>query len=183
MNYELRIKKFKNTGFTLVETLVSISIFTVSLLGLMSVLASGISNTNYAKNKTTASYLAQEGIEYVRNMRDSYVLRLGSSGWNQFRSNFDSCNSGSECGFNNSVSMDSNSFIEKCNQLNGCALYINNGGYSSNGGGVNSGFVRKIYRDQSIGGDEVKIFIKVEWTQGSGNYSVIFSENLFNWIE
>ena len=61
----------KNKAFTLIETLVAISIFTMSILGLLSVLASGISNTNYAKQKVAATYLAQEGIEYVRNLRDS----------------------------------------------------------------------------------------------------------------
>ncbi|OGI63318.1 hypothetical protein A2818_01225 [Candidatus Nomurabacteria bacterium RIFCSPHIGHO2_01_FULL_40_12] len=83
-----RGKQNKKNGFTLVETLVAISIFTVSLIGLMSVLASGIAATNYAKQKMVASYLAQEGIEYARNIRDTFVLYdvSGSqSGWNRFR--------------------------------------------------------------------------------------------------
>lgn len=77
--------KKNNRAFTLVETLVALSIFTVSILGLMSVLASGISNTNYAKQKMVATYLAQEGIEYVRNMRDTYVLYPGGGDWESFR--------------------------------------------------------------------------------------------------
>jgi Tfp pilus assembly protein PilV len=84
-----KIFKQKNKGFTLVETLVAISIFTMSILGLMSVLASGIADTNYAKQKIVASYLAQEGIEYVRNMRDNLVLFDAVSpqnGWTAFRS-------------------------------------------------------------------------------------------------
>ncbi|PIZ86896.1 hypothetical protein COX93_02875, partial [Candidatus Nomurabacteria bacterium CG_4_10_14_0_2_um_filter_30_12] len=52
-------------GFTLVETLVAISIFTVSVISLMSVLSSGITGTKFANNKIIAGYLAQEGIEYV----------------------------------------------------------------------------------------------------------------------
>ena len=50
----------KNTGFTLVETLVAISIFSMSLVALMSILGSGISDTNYAKQKIIAGYLTQE---------------------------------------------------------------------------------------------------------------------------
>lgn len=74
------------SGFTLVETLVAISIFTVSLLGIMSVLASNIANTNYAKQKITAEYLAQEGIEYARNKRDTNVISAadGQTGWTAF---------------------------------------------------------------------------------------------------
>ncbi len=77
--------KQKNKGFTLVETLVAISIFSVSILALMSVLASGISNTNYAKRKLAAAYLAQEGIECIRNKRDNYVLYPDSThDWSKF---------------------------------------------------------------------------------------------------
>jgi Tfp pilus assembly protein PilV len=78
----------KGDGFTLVETLVAISIFTMSILGLMSILASGISNTTYAKQKMVASYLAQEGIEYVRNLRDTSVLydvAGAQHGWDAFK--------------------------------------------------------------------------------------------------
>jgi len=83
-------KIFKNKknvicGFTLVETLVSISIFTMSILGLMSILASGISNTNYAKQKIVAEYLAQEGVEHARNIRDTHSLYDLNSGWDNFK--------------------------------------------------------------------------------------------------
>lgn len=82
----LKLKKDNklNRAFTLIETLVAISIFTMSILGLMSILASGISDINYAKNKITAAYIAQDGIEYIRNMRDTYVL-YSVNGWDNFK--------------------------------------------------------------------------------------------------
>src|SRR3990167_10563893 len=85
---DLRSKR----GFTLVETLVAISIFTVSILGLLSVLSGGISDTSYAKKKIIASYLAQEGIEYIRNMRDNYVLYPSNGTWNNFKAKLSPCN-------------------------------------------------------------------------------------------
>jgi len=137
----------RSGGFTLVETLVAIAIFTTSILALMSVLASGISNTNYAKKKITAAYLAQEGIEYVRNMRDTDILLKGSTdGWNSFMTK-------SAGGISYPVDPD---FI--------------------------ADFTRTIETEE-VNSDEVKILSKVEWTQGSGNYDITFSENLFNWIE
>lgn len=170
-------------GFTLVETLVAIAIFTTSILGLMLVLAAGIYNTNYAKNKITASYLAQEGIEYIRNMRDTYGLYTAVTGkdWSNFKAKLAPCNLGNECGFDNSVAPID---VKKCNQLNDCKLFFNNNNGSYNSGvGVDSGFARKIWADV-IGPDkEIKIFSNVSWTQSSGSYSITFSENLFNWIE
>ena len=132
----------KGGGFTLVETLVAISIFSVSILGIMSVLASGISHANYAKQKMIALYLAQEGIEYVRNIRDSKVL-FEKDGWNKFKDVADA-----------TITPPAPS---------------------------DTGFTRTIQKNVITGGDEVKIFSKVEWTQGSGVKSVTFSENLFNW--
>ena len=80
-------KQNKKNGFTLIETLVAVSIFTMSIMALLVVLTQGIANNNYAKKKILASYLAQEGIEYIRNMRDTYTLYTGVPGnsWNGFK--------------------------------------------------------------------------------------------------
>src|SRR3989344_712246 len=174
-------------GFTLVETLVAISIFTMSLLGITSILASSISNTGYAKQKILAGYLAQEGIEYVRNMRDTYILYSGTSqaGWDAFKVELNPCNSGNGCGFVKPVAPFD---VFVCSSPDQCKLYVNNGGYDTNSGGTDSGFIRKIWMTRADGSsdvgsdEEVKIFSEVEWTQGSGNYSIVFSENLFNWL-
>jgi len=175
----------KKSGFTLVETLIAISIFSVSIVALFSVLAQGISNTNYAKKKIIAGYLAQEGIEYIRNMRDSYVLYSVTTGknWAQFKFALASCNPGNECGFNNSVYVTNPNFIFKCTtNLNGCNLYLNNGNYNSNSSGSDSGFTRKIWMS-IVKPYEVKIFSKVSWMQGSGIHDITLTEDLFNWVE
>lgn len=135
-------KKLK-TGFTLVETLVAVSIFSMAVLALMSILGSGISNINYVKTKVAASYLAQEGIEYARNVRDNYVLYDpggAQAGWNNFT-----------------------------------AAGIS---YPS----PDPKFVRTILM-APVSSNETRITSKVEWTQKSGSYSIILTENLFNWVE
>src|SRR3989344_6315966 len=137
-------KSFTRTGFTLVETLVAISIFTTSILGLMSVLASSISSSDLVKQKIIASYLAQEGIEYVRSMRDTYVLYGAANGedWNSFKGELNSCrldNNG--CGIDSSVPMTDNDFIFQCPPTSKCALFLNNGNYAANSTiGADSGF-------------------------------------------
>jgi len=175
----IQFSKQKNTGFTLVETLIAISIFSVSIIAMMSVLGGGISNTNYAKKKMTASYLAQEGIEYIRNMRDNYVLYPVNGTWNSFKSQLAPCNSGSECGFSTTNPI----VISKCtSNPNVCKIYLDNGNYNTNSIGNDSGFTRKIWAT-TVSSDEIKIYSAVSWTQGSGSFNITFSENLFNWVE
>ncbi|MCX6751297.1 MAG: prepilin-type N-terminal cleavage/methylation domain-containing protein [Candidatus Nomurabacteria bacterium] len=139
-------QKNKKSGFTLVETLIALSIFSVSIIAMMSILGSGIANTNYAKNKIAASYLAQEGIEYVRNIRDNDVLYTSATGknWATFR----------------------DASIASITPPAPTSLNFNR-------------TIQKII----VNPDEVKISSTVSWTQGSGPFSITFSENLFNWVE
>lgn len=167
-------------GFTLVETLVAISVFTVSIMGLMSVLSDGIADTNYAKKKIVAEYLAQEGIEYIRNMRDTYVLYTSFNKWTDFKAKMAPCVSNNECGFDISV-FPPDVFVCSAHTEE-CKLYIDKGNYNTNLSGSDSGFVRKI-RVSTINTDQLRIFSTVSWNQESGEHSVIFSEDLFNWAE
>src|SRR3989338_3611481 len=68
-NYKLQTTN--NSGFTIIETLVALSIFTTSILAIFAVVPPGLSGVNYVKNKLTASYLAEEAIDLVRAYRDS----------------------------------------------------------------------------------------------------------------
>lgn len=164
-------------GFTLVETLVAISIFSISILGLMSVLASGISGANFAKQKMLASYLAQEGIEYLRNKRDNSML-FGN--WSDFENAADDCEIGTECGFNPE---DNSAPLFQCAGNNDCKLYINDvGGYNTDPLGDFSGFTRKVWSDSAgLGSGEIKIFSEVSWNVGGTAHRITFSENLFDW--
>lgn len=61
-----------NKGFTLIETMTALLIFSASIVTLIVATRQGFVDTGYAKNKFIASYLAQEGVERVRNSRDSF---------------------------------------------------------------------------------------------------------------
>lgn len=66
----LPTKAHKQKAFTLVETLVAISILTIALTGPLAIIAQALRSSYFARDQITAYYLAQEAVEYIRNQRD-----------------------------------------------------------------------------------------------------------------
>ncbi|MBP6933881.1 prepilin-type N-terminal cleavage/methylation domain-containing protein, partial [Candidatus Woesebacteria bacterium] len=65
-------EKIKNSkGFSLVEVMVSIGIILVAFTGVLTLINRSVAFHDLAYSRLTASYLAQEGIEIVRNIRDN----------------------------------------------------------------------------------------------------------------
>ncbi len=67
-------------GFTLVETLVALTILLIGVVGPLSVAARSVSNSIYLQNSATATFLAQEAVETVRNLRDNDLLNSSAEG-------------------------------------------------------------------------------------------------------
>jgi len=187
-------------GFTLVETLIALFIFSLSVVVVMAVLSTGISGTTYARNKVIATYLAQEGIEYFRNMRDTSMLYTDDKkGWNNFIVKLEEgrCNiqNGLGCWFDNEIYKSCEEplcsvpempimkiTVKACSEKCPALLY-NNGAYGYHAG-ENSVFTRKIsFKSLSETDEEIKIFSEVSWNQQGRNSTVLLSENLSAWIE
>lgn len=65
----------KVRGFTLLETIVSIGILTTGILSIVGLMSYNISQATLLKNRVIATSLAQEGIEIMRNIRDTNWLQ------------------------------------------------------------------------------------------------------------
>jgi len=61
-------------GFTLLETLVAISIITLTIVGPLAMAAQASKLISVAKNQLTANYLAQEAIELIRYEKDTNMI-------------------------------------------------------------------------------------------------------------
>jgi len=79
-------------AFTLIETLVAITILTLAIVGPLYAANRAIVAARTSRDQLTATYLAQEAIEYVRLMRDDDFLARHQAGgsdvsataWNDF---------------------------------------------------------------------------------------------------
>src|SRR5580704_9830149 len=89
MPYFFQNRKIKNkenkSGFTLVELLVAMSILSLAILATFGAVSNNLRASNFAQDQVTAYYLADEGIEYIHNLRDEngiknvQALAVGSS--------------------------------------------------------------------------------------------------------
>jgi len=64
----------KRKGFTLLEVIIAVFIMVVGTGAAFALIQQTLSATPVIKDKLIAAYLAQEGIEIIRNMRDSAWL-------------------------------------------------------------------------------------------------------------
>lgn len=65
-------------GFTIIETLVAITILMISIAGPLTIAQKSLMAAIYAKDQVTASFLAQQKIEEIKNRRDTYFLVNGN---------------------------------------------------------------------------------------------------------
>ena len=66
--------KKSQSGYSLVEVLVSISILLIATVGPMSIATQGIKSSQFALEQNTAYFLAQEGIEVMFAIRNNLAL-------------------------------------------------------------------------------------------------------------
>ncbi|MEK7582129.1 MAG: prepilin-type N-terminal cleavage/methylation domain-containing protein [Patescibacteria group bacterium] len=201
---KLKIKnlKFKinPNGFTLIETLVAISILTIAIVGPLTIVSRGVFFSNYAKDQITAVYLSQEAIEYLRNRRDANIITSGT--WNQYKTNIiNPCmivTNPDGCAIDVTVPDSDSDDISRadiipCDFL-GCPNLNRNiidgtYGYGTDPDWETSQFKRfvKVYSQSTVGtedpydANELRVEVKVEWVNGVTVKNFVINESLFNW--
>lgn len=176
----IKIKFNNQNAFTLIETLVAISLLMVAIVGPMGLAAKGVSSVIESKNQIIAFYLAQEGIEYIRLQRDNNTF-LGL-GW---LTGLESCLVDLNVnGCRVDVTAPANN-INACNDATCIPLRydsLNDVYYTYSGGGSETIFTRVIKITQISNNIEAKIEAEVSWKNIFGvTKRVVLEENIFNW--
>jgi type II secretory pathway pseudopilin PulG len=158
------------TGFTLIETLFAVLIFSTALISLMAIAGRGISATNTAKQQIVAQYLAQEGLEVVRNIRDSNFISTA-----QWDTGLDICTSANPC---NVVYAPAGAPLDLGNGSS--QVLQDSDGFFTDTATVPSGFTREIVLTAQ-GLDEYLVASTVSWDVKGLVRTVVLETLLTNW--
>ena len=173
----------KKGGFTLVETLVAISILSLSIAATFTAVQNSLQNSNIAKDETVAFYLTQEGMEFIKNIRDENALHsISGAGTNWLASlssvPTDPCFFGKTCVIDSALKA-----VSSCSGGFGTCPVLNKDsstllfGYTSSWTPTN--FKREI-QFQQVATDEVSVIISISWLNRGVPKSFQITETLFN---
>ena len=170
----------KNRGFTIVESLVAIAILLVVISGVGSAIQTGISSYIFSKNQIIAFYLAQEGFEQIRNIRDENSLN-GRNWLTGLSLNLaDPCYFGNACTVEPIVS----SSATRCVGGPGTCPFLGQdtatGFYGYNSSWPATVFKREIIL-QELNDHEIAILVNVDWSKGVVTRRFQARENILDW--
>lgn len=164
----------KNKGFTLLEIMVSITIFSFGLIGVSSLMLQAMQAETLNAGYLKASMLAQEGIELTRGLRDENWLSQGANFW-------DDNIAGS---LDDTFIIDYNGLPDDTpNSLDDSSTFLsldaNN--FYSHSGGTPSSYRRLIELDNSCGTYCWNIKSHVRWISSGKVNNYIAETMLYDW--
>lgn len=172
-------------GFTIIETLVAIAVLMIAIAGPLVIASKGLTAALYSKDQMIASFLAQESMEVIKNIRDTEF----KNGRDAF-SPMGNCDSGKPC---DADPLDGNLINTANVGTEGHQIYFNpDTGYTSNTSfsGDETIFKRYFYMEdvpQSVGSvtsdpDENQkiVHVVVTWNEGTVPFATEIAELITN---
>ncbi len=176
----------KQSGFSLVETLVAISILLIVIVGPMTISMQSAKSASFASEQVQAFFLAQEGLELAQKVRDDLLLNGALFGggesqpWGKFYistapiGTYPSCHLVTGCGLSwNTLNSEILATVVNCVDPAACKLHLKNSNqnvrsrFSHDGANTDpTPFTRRIYFNNSTTGT-VHVRSVVTWRTGS----------------
>ncbi len=170
------ISSFSKKGFTLPEVIIAASILLAGIVVFSIVFTRIVSLLPLISFKFTAAYLAQEGVEIVRNIRDTNWLE-GESWKNGLT--VCSASEGNFC----EVDYDDTELTPKDQSSQLSYLETTDGAFFAyNQGVTETRFKRKIIIEEIIGKEALDVTVFVEWEVKGKPYEIQVNEHLYNWF-
>lgn len=147
--YKINFKNKK--GFTIIETLVAVTILMISIVGPLTIAQKSLMASIYARDQVTASFLAQDIMEKIKNDKSNALL--------------------ANTVFSNWVG----TYAYPCGTLR----IQNDGTLSAAGTNTPSKFGCTATL-VPVTASEVKVVVTISWTTGTLQNSVVLQDNLFD---
>lgn len=181
----------KQSGFSLVETLVAISVLLIVVVGPMTISMQTAKSTSFASEQVQAFFLAQEGLEMAQKGRDDLLLQFFAGSitdpWARFTNPsgvYQHCFSGAGCGLEWGATDGALATPVSCSTVTNCLLRRDDVGrswFTHNSASSNQTlFTRRIYFVED--GEGVSVRSVVTWRTGSlvSEQSVVTDTYLYN---
>lgn len=171
-------------GYTLIELVISIGILSIGIVTVFGLFNFVLRNERSVRSTFVATYLASEGIELVRNIRDANwkngrILQDGSSqDWRQGLTIPLFCTTeGSGCG------MDYSQWNLSLGLGNNPLRFDSSSGRYSYASGTETLFRRILVVEDKDTPYSLRVRSIVRWSQGGANRSITIEDYLYNWRE
>ncbi len=181
-------------GFTLIETLVAISLLTMAIVAPVTLTNQSLQSAYYARDQITAFYLAQEAVEAIRALRDNQILLIATSGNASGINLFGNIPSNDQ-----PFTVDAHRLSNPSQEITDCSSPTDpsscpplqtNGvlyGYAQGESGwTNTNFTRWVVASYVPGSsnNEIRVTATVTWKSAAfATRSFSLSENLYRWVQ
>ena len=176
------MQQFKqNRGFSLMETLVAITLLVFGIVGPLTIAQMGLKPFSHIRDRITAEFLAAEGLETVKNIRGSALIQDPNSGLPSFVP----CQAATGCYVDATAA---SPVLIICPGACPNIKYDSSTGNYNYSVGVNTVFIRKIFISSGnlnvsgASGEEATVTVRVDWPSRFGAGSVEFSSYITDWF-
>jgi Tfp pilus assembly protein PilV len=168
-------------SFTLVETMVAVSIVTIAITGPLYQASKAYTNSVAARDQLVAIQLAQEGAEHIIAMRDdNYLYTLANpAAPHTWLYGMSSCQSPSFC----TVDLNQSAPFDIGTQLT--PLYLNSNYLFTQQQALDSSktiFSRKVQIITVAANREVQVNVTVTWRNKQGSHTTTVVDYVTNWL-
>jgi len=173
-------------GFTLIEVITALSIVMVGVISAYALVNQSLSAANSASMQLTAAYLGKEGIEIVKNIRDTNYLKYfnsyGGYDENSWKSGLVPAGAPTSvnCAGASGCTADYKSGSVTLSTANaGQPLKVDSNGLFSYSSGSSSAYKRKITVNDN--GSYLNVNVRIDWSERGHNRWLVVEENLYKW--
>jgi prepilin-type N-terminal cleavage/methylation domain-containing protein len=167
-----------NKGFTLIELLITITVVLIGISGVFVAIQQSITTIDYSRSRLVAALLAQEGVEIVKNIRDTNLLE--GDNWDEGLQP----NGCYEVDYGDPVDLDPNiNFSPVCNYSTLAFLKKQENDFYNYNLGQET-IYKRVVEINKISSEKIRLTVTVYWRERDGghqNFTVV--QDMYKWWE